>query len=162
MSAAETAAASVPQAGAVARAERRATVGRLAQEEGLSARAIAARLGISKDTVRRDLAGLAQGGAPGDAPPAAPGAPVAPLGEPGGAVAHGGRLVLELYQGLAEDLATLQRTGCTAEAAVDYAVATLAGAYRRALELGVLSDGDPLDVLAVTFQPPARAATGAQ
>lgn len=175
MNTAETAAVPVPQTGAAARTERRATVRHLAHQEGLSARAIAARLGISKDTVRRDLADVAQGGAPDDAPPATSGAPVAPPRAPGGAVAHSGRpdqagghvadrggVFVPFREGLGSDLADLMRTGCTAADAIDYAVTTLAAAYRGALELGVLSDSDPLDVLAVTFRPPARAATAAR
>lgn len=50
--------------GALDRATRRATVRRLADEEGMSARAIARRLGIGKDTVRRDLDATTQHAAP--------------------------------------------------------------------------------------------------
>lgn len=50
-------------------AQRRATVRRLAQG-GASCRAIAAQLGVGKDTVRRDLEAL-------DAPPETPGARIA-------------------------------------------------------------------------------------
>jgi hypothetical protein len=150
----------------VARVERRAAVRHLAQQEpGLSHRAIAARLGIGKDTVRRDLA---QGGAPAAAPPAAPDAPPTPPDAPSGelaappdapddAVAHdGGRLVIELYPGLVEDLATLRLTGSTDEAVVDYAVAQLAGAYRNAIRLGVLKAGDPIDITTISLRPPPR------
>lgn len=71
------------------RSMRRASVRQLAQR-GMSHRAIAAQLGVGKDTVRRDLAQLAHGGAPdtgalrhdpahgdapADAPPPAPTAP---------------------------------------------------------------------------------------
>ncbi|MFJ7337865.1 hypothetical protein ACIQUU_32030 [Streptomyces sp. NPDC101116] len=52
--------------GALDRATRRATVRRLADEQGMSARAIARRLKVGKDTVRRDL----EATAPTPAPPA--------------------------------------------------------------------------------------------
>ncbi|MEW2636441.1 hypothetical protein AB0903_33595 [Streptomyces sp. NPDC048389] len=144
---------------------------RLKSELGYGARRIGKELGISRYAAERLLA------RPLPQPVAEPvGQVVAEVAEPVAEVAdrpaevaepvaevadRPGRLVLELYPGLADDLATLQRTGCTAEAAVDYAVAVLAGAYRNAVQLGVLSDGDVLDVLAVTFRPPARTATAA-
>ncbi|RLL68153.1 DeoR family transcriptional regulator [Streptomyces sp. Z26] len=56
-----------------AAADRRTTVRHLAHT-GMSQRAIAAQLGVSKDTVRRDLDALARDGAPEDAPPADAGA----------------------------------------------------------------------------------------
>ncbi|MFJ3867895.1 helix-turn-helix domain-containing protein [Streptomyces nigra] len=80
------------------RATRRATVRRLADVEGLSNREIARRLGIGKDTVRRDLDATA----PGDATPApTSGAPVAP------------RLLYALEPSLIQDLNVLTdaRTG---------------------------------------------------
>ncbi|MEU9388301.1 helix-turn-helix domain-containing protein [Streptomyces sp. NPDC048279] len=49
------------------RADRRTLVRQLA-DEGLSQRKIAGRLGVSKDTVRRDLENTASQGDPGDAP----------------------------------------------------------------------------------------------
>jgi DNA-binding transcriptional ArsR family regulator len=60
--------------GALDRAARRATVRQLADKEALSARAIARRLGIGKDTVRRDLEAT-EPTAPQDAPETAPPAP---------------------------------------------------------------------------------------
>ncbi|WP_137991241.1 helix-turn-helix domain-containing protein [Streptomyces vilmorinianum] len=59
-----------PAADAAARATRRERVRHLA-DQGKSARAIAAELGVGKDTVRRDLEALRQE-APADAPPKAP------------------------------------------------------------------------------------------
>lgn len=56
----------------------RLTLVRQLRDEGLSRRAIALRLKVSKDTVRRDLERLAAEGAPDDAPPAEPGDPAAP------------------------------------------------------------------------------------
>lgn len=53
------------------RTDRRTLVRQLSQQN-LSQRQIAARLGISKDTVRRDLEAIEREGEPGDAPPAAP------------------------------------------------------------------------------------------
>ncbi|MFJ8603410.1 helix-turn-helix domain-containing protein [Streptomyces shenzhenensis] len=56
--------------------ERRAKVAQLlAHDPGMSARAIAAQLGVGKDTVRRDMDALRANGAP---PSAAPDAPPAP------------------------------------------------------------------------------------
>ncbi|NUS29786.1 MAG: HTH domain-containing protein [Streptomyces sp.] len=59
------------------RADRRTLVRQLAGE-GLSQRQIAARLGISKDTVRRDLETIASHDEPQDEPPGAPDVPEAP------------------------------------------------------------------------------------
>lgn len=59
------------------RADRRTLVRQL-DAEGLSARRIAERLGVGKDTVRRDLASLASEDAQQDAPPGAPGVTDAP------------------------------------------------------------------------------------
>jgi hypothetical protein len=170
----ETAAAQVPQTGAAARAERHATVRRLAQEEGLSARAIAKRMGISRYQVGRILAdqtgqaadesgrvadqGPAGGRVAGPVADVVAGDPAALVGQ-SGQVADGGGLFVPFREGLGTDLTDLMRTGCTAVDAVDYAVAVLADAYRNALQLGLLADGDALDVAAVTFRPPARAAT---
>lgn len=152
----------------------RAEVHRLASE--LSQRKVSEQLGISRYRVSQLLAEPVadQPGQVADA-----GRTVADHGAAGGQVADQvaddpadqsgqsrqvadcGGVFVPFREGLGTDLADLMRTGCTAAEAVDYAVATLAAAYRGALELGVLSDGDPLDVLAVTFRPPARAATAA-
>ncbi|WP_432032769.1 hypothetical protein [Streptomyces antibioticus] len=59
------------------RTDRRTLVRQLAAE-GLSQRAIAKRLGIGKDTVRRDLAPAVREGAPESAPQDAPDDPAAP------------------------------------------------------------------------------------
>ncbi|MCX5362893.1 hypothetical protein OG864_29785 [Streptomyces sp. NBC_00124] len=84
------------------RATRRATVRQLADEEGLSARAIARQLGIGKDTVRRDLDATE----PADAAPApTSGAPIAPY------------LLYDLEASLIQDLNVLHdaRTGALIE-----------------------------------------------
>jgi DNA-binding transcriptional MocR family regulator len=143
------------------RAARRADVARLAQQD-LSHRAIAAQLGISKDTVRRDLDYLARAERAAmrqtDASPAPPGAPPAPRGasdEPPGAScapAVGDRLTIDVGEGLAEDLANLMRTGCTAAAAIYYAVEKMATAYRHALQRGLVTDGEPIEVAAVVIR----------
>lgn len=59
------------------RADRRTLVRQLSQE-GLSARQIAGRLGVGKDTVRRDLEAIERQDAQEAAPDAAPNAPDAP------------------------------------------------------------------------------------
>jgi hypothetical protein len=61
----------------VTRADRLTLVRQL-REEGLSQRAIAKRLKVSKDTVRRDLEQIAAEAEPDDAPPAETGDPDAP------------------------------------------------------------------------------------
>jgi hypothetical protein len=61
----------------VTRADRLTLVRQL-REDGLSQRAIAKRLKVSKDTVRRDLERLAAEAEPEDAPPAEPVVPTAP------------------------------------------------------------------------------------
>jgi transposase len=87
-----------PDAGALSRDARREAV-RQFDDQGLSARAIATRLGVGKDTVRRDLEALRQA-----APPATPvpddGAPV-----------RADRLTMVLDGTLREDLAVLAEAG---------------------------------------------------
>lgn len=125
---------------------------RLKDELGYGARRIGKELGISRYAAEQLLA--------------------RPVAEPVGQVADevavqvaehladGGRLVIALDQfpGLAEDLAVLRRTGCTAQAAVDYAVAILAEAYRNALRDGLLAEDEPLDVTGMEIRPATTAA----
>ncbi|MCM1976810.1 MULTISPECIES: HTH domain-containing protein [unclassified Streptomyces] len=74
------------------RADRRTLVRQLAGE-GLSRRAIAKRLNVSKDTVRRDLDATAQDNTPDNTPDSAPGsAPVIDPPEPPAPQAAGGDL----------------------------------------------------------------------
>lgn len=146
---------------ATARTVRRARVRQLAQDEPeLSLREVADRLGISKDTVRRDLEAMAQddtapvahtapqvtaGGAEqGETPGAAcdtgttggaatdaPGATAATLPR---RIAPGGvALDLSQWPELRRDLALLAQTGRSAEALVRQAVTALAFGYRTAL-----------------------------
>jgi DNA-binding transcriptional MocR family regulator len=151
----------------VTRADRRTLVRQL-DAEGLSRRQIAARLGISKDTVRRDLRqpeqecaaghtpdapGDAPEGAPQVAPPPGPGAPV---GAPAPAVAHdGARLVVDLSQrlGLADDLAVLARTGRSPAELLGQAVGAVADAYRAALRDGRIEPGVPFFLPPVALRP---------
>jgi hypothetical protein len=110
-------------------AARRATVRHLADTEGLSARAIARRLNIGKDTVRRDLAATEPTTAPQDAPPpATSGATPAP------------RLLHPLDPSLVQDLNCLMdpRTGALPDpirrylrAAADGRRASMAATARR-------------------------------
>lgn len=114
--------------------------------EGLSNRAIGARLGVGKDTVRRwrttDCA-TTHSGAPADAPPAAPDAPplqaarATPPPDDAAAAApaalHGARrLTLALDDDLDEDLALLAAAGLGSAAAVARAVQLYADAVRSA------------------------------
>ncbi|MCH5677856.1 helix-turn-helix domain-containing protein [Streptomyces gilvus] len=166
------------------RADRLTLVRQLA-DDGLSQRAIAKRLKVSKDTVRRDLERLATATAPDGAPPAetdSTAAPQvsdddsemaapddAPQGAPDGAplaadpapvaqvARDGGRLVVDLddFPGLAEDLALLQRAGATAAEVVNFAVDRLATAYRAARDRGLLHDGQAFDVTGMHLKPKA-------
>lgn len=153
------------------RTDRRTLVRQLA-DEGLSQRQIAVRLGISKDTVRRDLrqdvrqpeqdsaAGQAPDepqdppqGAPGDAPAPGPGAPPETVAHP---VAQGGaRLVLELDQmpRLAADLAVLARSGWSAVDVLGRAVGAVADAYRLALREGLIDEGVPFFLPPIELRP---------
>lgn len=156
------------------RADRLTLVRQLAQE-GLSQRAIAKRLKVSKDTVRRDLdritAAAETDGAPasetagpaepqvtedapeGPAPDGAPqGAPVAQVPDP-----HAG-IDVSQCRGLRHDLALLAQTGKTTEALVYQAVIAMAHAYRRALAHGDITPGVPFCVREMALTPlPHRA-----
>ncbi|MEU4165610.1 HTH domain-containing protein [Streptomyces sp. NPDC026665] len=162
---------------ASARSVRRQRVRRLAQAEpDLSHREIGKRLGISKDTVRRDLErdeqdeqdGAAQaepqvtkGGAGAGEPDGA----VCAAGEPGGAEpdAHsaprpalpqrmaqtagaGGAFDVSRMPALRRDLALLAQTGRSVDALVHQAVTSLAFGYRLALSRGDVKPNSPFIV----------------
>lgn len=143
------------------RTDRRTLVHKLRHEEGLSQRAIARRLSISKDTVRRDLE-ADPASAPDDAPPDAPDTaaapPVSPVeaeeSAPGGAprdapVARLPRRVADPLAGmdvsqwraLRRDFAVLAQSGMSAETLVHQAIVTLAHQYRQDLAAGRLKPG---------------------
>lgn len=169
---------------ASARDLRRARVAQLRQAEpDLSHREMAQRLGISKDTVRRDLDAL-----DADAAQPAPPADQAPAPEPD-PVAHPAPQVSEAdaspadtatdpvaqtappaqlprrvadpladmdvsqWRALRRDLAVLMLTGRTAEAMVHQAVVALAHCYRQALTHGELEHGQPFLVSGMTLRP---------
>ncbi|MFD4830166.1 hypothetical protein ACFWPV_09965 [Streptomyces uncialis] len=148
------------------RAERRTRVAQL-DAEGLSTRAIAAKLGIGKDTVRRDLAALrrdAPTGAPADAPPPAPGAPgasgaapdPAPPPHPGPRDAPpccASGILAALDARAQADIATIRLTGGTVEDAISDAVLVLANAYRGAWRFGLYPYGVAPDVKYVELRP---------
>ncbi|KPC86281.1 hypothetical protein ADL35_12425 [Streptomyces sp. NRRL WC-3753] len=174
---------------ASARDLRRARVAKLRQAEpDLSHRDMAQRLGISKDTVRRDLEALdtdvaqpappdAEGQAPGaptvahtapqvgedTAPPAVPSAAeVAPS-----APAHPlpvrqadplAGMDVSQWRALRRDLAILAQSGQSAEALVHQAVVATAHAYRQALAAGELQPGDGLLITGMTLRPRAQLA----
>jgi len=158
----------------VTRADRLTLVRQL-REEGLSQRAIAKRLKVSKDTVRRDFERLDAEGEPhtetGDEPPPPPQTEPAPQVSEGDAAATGmdgapdaeptgapvaqlprrtsaGRLDMDLRQwpGLRRDLAQLAQTGCTEEELVATAVRVLAAGYRQGLAAGDVQPGRPFAV----------------
>ncbi|MEV7871482.1 helix-turn-helix domain-containing protein [Streptomyces sp. NPDC088124] len=129
---------------ATARDTRRATVRQLA-DQGMSARAIAAHLGIGKDTVRRDLAALGPDAPPPDARLTTALAGLlllgrvrhgTPTGERHGApqdeTPSDARLTVALTPELREHLAVLAEADHSPEDAVRYAVEMLADTYRHA------------------------------
>jgi len=135
---------------------------RLRAERGWGARRIAMELGISRYAASVLL------GRPLPQPVAEPDRPVAdevadPVAEaPAEAAdgAAGARLLvidLDLYPGLAEQLALLQRTGApSAAAVVNFAVDKLAIAYQGALERGLLQPGQSFDVPRMWLNPGRR------
>lgn len=157
---------------------RREQLRRLTTDEpGLSHRQLAKRLGVSKDTVRRDLEALAheeeradaphapqvsEGGAGEDAPTGAPGAADAPTEDsPDATVAPLPRRVAQpladmdvsQWRALRRDLAVLTLSGLTAEVMVHQAVVALAHCYRQALARGELKHGQPFLVCGMTLRP---------
>ncbi|MFH9011205.1 hypothetical protein ACH4C6_07495 [Streptomyces sp. NPDC017943] len=148
--------------------------------EGLSQRAIAKRLKVSKDTVRRDFDLLdaedAPGGEPGDEPPTSPddpGAPQVTAGDrpeseadgapgdepPGEPVAQlprrepGGRLVVDLAgrSGLRRDLADLgAHIDRSPQDLVEMAVHALAVGYRQGVKAGDVLPGRPFQITRVS------------
>lgn len=164
----------------------RLTLVRQLREEGLSQRAIAKRLKVSKDTVRRDVERLDAEPAPDDAPPAEPGSVDAP--QVGAAAAEEsapddapqGAPVAQLPRRLAQplagidvskwravrrDLAVLAQTGRTPEELVHQAVTALAHHYAKALAGGQLPAGQPFFVRAMQLTPlpvPAARSTPAE
>jgi hypothetical protein len=161
---------------ASARGVRRARVRSLAQSEpDLSHREMGLRLGISKDTVRRDLEALAQdepqvtgGGAPGGAEcdtgvaaTGAPGAHGAPrMALPQRMAQDGGAVDLSQMPGLRRDLALLAQTGKSVEALIHQAVVAMAFGYRTALARGHVEPEAPFivrDMTLVTAVRPAAA-----
>lgn len=162
---------------------RREELRRLTTDEpGLSRRKLAKRLGVSKDTVRRDLEALAheeeltdappapqvsEGGADEDAPTVvsgqadvptedAPDATVTPL--PRRVAQPLADMDVSQWRALRRDLAVLTLTGRPAEAMVHQAVVALAHCYRQALARGELEHGQPFLVSGMTLRPMAPAA----
>ncbi|MBP5875684.1 DeoR family transcriptional regulator [Streptomyces scabiei] len=149
-------------------AARRAMVAELVrQEPDISARNIAARLGVGKDTIRRDLDANATAqrqtqpdpaapeatSAP-DAPPSAPdGAPASAPDAPPAAPADADRLTVDLDDQLRADLATMTRTGMTSWDAIATAVSIVAGTYRNAWASGRIPDGVAPRILTCNIAP---------
>jgi hypothetical protein len=158
----------------VTRADRRTLVRQLA-EEGLSQRQIGARLGVSKDTVRRDLDAIGCQDTSGDAPPVEPDDPDAPQVSPGEVAQsappveplaqHAGRpadpvagIGASQRRDMRRDLALLAQTGKTTEALIYQAVVAMAHAYRQARARGDIERGVPFFVREMTLAPlPHRA-----
>lgn len=151
---------------------RRENVRQLAEREpDLSHRQIGERLGISKDTVRRDLDATAEeagaDGAAGDTPTApqvseggaAPDAPDEP-DESRGALPRrtaplAGAPDLSQWPALRRDLAQMAQSGMSVEALVHQAVVAVAHGYRQALDRGELQPSDRFLVSGVTLRPAA-------
>lgn len=161
--------------------QRRAAVRQLA-DEGLSQRRIARRLGVSKDTVRRDLAELAQADATdadpptplassASATPAPDGEPPAPEGcatpapddeppapepappPPAGAPLPDDWLAIGLDDDLRDHLQVLQSTGRTLSAAIREAVEHYADAHRDAWDHEECPRGTAPRIYGVRFRP---------
>lgn len=149
---------------------RRENVRQLSQREpGLSHRQIGERLGISKDTVRRDLDALAE---EADADGAAPEEPTATQASTVGAAEGApdeppralprrmaplaGAPDLSQWPALRRDLAVLAQSGSSAEALVHQAIVAVAHSYRQALDRGELRPGDRFIVGAVQLRPAAQ------
>ncbi|WP_435252067.1 helix-turn-helix domain-containing protein [Streptomyces tendae] len=172
---------------ASARDLRRAKVAQLRKDEpDLSHRDMAQRLGISKDTVRRDLealdADVAQTAPPADetqtpdAPPVAHTAPQAseetePPDEPSAAMEAPSApapplpvrqadplagMDVSQWRALRRDLAILAQTGRAPEALVHQAVVAMAHAYKQALAAGELQHGDGFLITGMTLRPRAQ------
>ncbi|MCZ4611840.1 hypothetical protein O3S80_50465 [Streptomyces sp. Lzd4kr] len=156
------------------RADRRTLVRQLA-DEGLSQRAIAKRLKVGKDTVRRDLEAIAHEDATGDAPPGEPDDPDAPQASTGDTAVsappgeppaqpsgrapdpHAG-IDVSQCAGLRHDLALLAQTGKPPEALVYQAVISMAHAYRQARAAGDIAPGVPFTAHSMRITPlPHRA-----
>jgi DNA-binding transcriptional MocR family regulator len=148
-----------------ARALRRRKVAELrAAEPDLSLRQMAERLGLSRDTVTRDLAEIdrraAESAPPADGPraPVAETAPPLPVRAPdllAGIDVSGSRA-------LRRDLAILAQSGERAEALVHQAVVALAHQYRQDLAAGRLRPGQRFLVRSVDLRlAPAEAARAA-
>ncbi|MFG2515995.1 helix-turn-helix domain-containing protein [Streptomyces sp. NPDC048584] len=154
-------------------------------EPDLSHRDMAQRLGISKDTVRRDLEALdaevAQPAPPASradasnadqvahtapqvsAEPAPPCATAAdtmaqaapPVELPRRVADPLAGIDVSQWRALRRDLAVLAQTGQSAEALVHQAVVALAHHYRQALDRGELQPGRPFVVTGMSLRPAA-------
>lgn len=155
----------------------RLTLVRQLSDQGLSQRAIAKRLNIGKDTVRRDLERIAAEAEPDDAPPADPdetdapqvsdgaaevdasrgaplSAPVAPLPRRmTGPLALPDGFDLRRWPAVRRDLATLAQSGLPVEKLVHDAITSVAHHYRRALAAGDIEAGQSFTVTHVTLRP---------
>lgn len=155
----------------------RLTLVRQLSDQGLSQRAIAKRLNIGKDTVRRDLERIAaeaepddatpaepddqdapqvsDGAAEGDAPMGAPhSAPLAPLPRRlTGPLALPDGFDLRQWPAVRRDLATLAQTGMPVEKLVHDAITSVAHHYRQALAAGDIEPGTSFKVSHVTLRP---------
>lgn len=151
------------------RADRRTLVRQLS-EEGLSQRAIAERLKVGKDTVRRDLERIAREAATETAPsdePCTPDAPQTSEGGTGGDAPQDapvaqlphrvaqplGGVDLSQWPAVRRDLADLVRCGRSAEAVAHMAITAVAHAYRQALARGDLEHGQRFIVTDMTLRP---------
>ncbi|MEV0112331.1 HTH domain-containing protein [Streptomyces sp. NPDC050844] len=155
----------------------RLTLVRQLSDQGLSQRAIAKRLKVSKDTVRRDLERISAEAEPDDAPPAQPNdtdAPQVSEGDPEGDAPRGapqsaplaplprrmtGPLALpdgfdlRQWPAVRRDLATLAQTGQSPETLVHHAITAVAHHYRQALAAKDIEPGQSFTVSHVTLRP---------
>lgn len=160
------------------RTDRRTLVRQLSGE-GLSQRAIARRLKVSKDTVRRDLVQDEPAAAPDDTPPGEPDTAAAPQAAPAEAeeTAPGGAppdapvatlprrvadplagMDVSQWRALRRDLAVLAQTGSSPESLVHLAVVSLSHQYGKELAAGRLKPGQRFVVRSMDLHPTGPAA----
>lgn len=128
-------------------------------EPGLSRRELAQRLGVSKDTVRRDLEAMTQDAVPAAAPDA-PQVAEAGAAEPSQDAPLPRRVAQPLsdmdvsqWRALRRDLAVLTQSGRSAEAIVHHVVVAVAQSYRKALVRGDIEVGTPFWITEVVMRP---------
>ncbi|MEV8395939.1 MULTISPECIES: helix-turn-helix domain-containing protein [unclassified Streptomyces] len=140
--------------------ERRAQAAALSRD-GASLRTIAQQLGVSKDTIKRDLDALArertrqsatQDATSDETSSATPATPATACETPA-SLSPGDPLTVTVDQELLDDLAVITRTGRSPADAIGHAVHTLAAIYRGAWTTGAYPIGTEPDVIGHQLKP---------